>query len=89
MKTTKDSERMEREKNFSLIRNLKDAGCGASLRAEIIALHESGNIREELRLLAHLRSALLEKLHAEQKKIDCLDYLIFHMKQENTFTAGR
>ena len=84
-----DSVRMQGENDFSLIRNLKDAGCGASLIEKILALHESGNIREELRLLTAQRSGLLEKVHAAQKKVDCLDYLVFTLKQENTINSGR
>ena len=84
-----DLERMQGEKDFSLIRNLRDAGCGPLLIEKILALHESGNIREELRLLAAQRSGLLEKVHAAQKKVDCLDYLVFNMKQENTTNSRR
>ena len=84
-----DSERIQEEKDFLLVRNLKDAGCGPLLIEKILALHESGNIREELRLLAAQRSGLLEKVHAAQKKVDCLDYLVFNMKQENTTNSRR
>ena len=80
---------MQEEKNFSLIRNLRDAGCGASLIEKILVLHESGKLSEELRLLARQRCGLLEKVHATQKKVDCLDYLIFSLKQENTTNCGR
>ena len=89
MKTMIDLERLRKEKHFSLVRNLKDAGCGPLLIEKILALHESGNIREELRLLAAQRSGLLEKVHAAQKKVDCLDYLVFNMKQENTTNSRR
>ena len=84
-----DSKPMQEEKNFSLIRNLRDAGCGAPLIEKILALHESGNILGELRLLEAQRSRLLEKVHAAQKKVDCLDYLVFNMKQENTTNSRR
>lgn len=84
-----DSKPMQEEKNFSLIRNLRDAGCGAPLIKKILALHESGNIRGELRLLAAQRSGLLEKVHVAQKKVDCLDYLVFQMKQESLTNTGR
>ena len=84
-----DSACMQEKKNFSLVRNLKDAGCGPLLIEKILALHESGNVREELRLLAAQRSGLLEKVHAAQKKVDCLDYLVFNMKQENTSNSRR
>ena len=84
-----DSERIQEEKDFLLVRNLKDAGCGPLLIEKILALHESGNILGELRLLEAQRSRLLEKVHAAQKKVDCLDYLVFNMKQENTTNSRR
>ena len=84
-----DSERMRKEKDCSLIRSLRDAGCGASLIEKILALHESGKLREELRLLARQRCGLLEKVHATQKKVDCLDYLVFNLKQEKQTNCGR
>ncbi len=89
MKTMIDLERLRKEKHFSLVRNLKDAGCGPLLIEKILVLHESGNIREELRLLAAQRSGLLEKVHAAQKKVDCLDYLLCNMKQENPISSRR
>ena len=81
MKTTTNSTCQENGKHFYLVRNLKDAGCGTPLIEKIIALHDSGNLREELRLL--------EKVHATQKKVDCLDYLIFNVKQEKGTSSGR
>ncbi len=89
MKTMIHLERLRKEKHFSLVRNLKDAGCGPLLIEKILVLHESGNIREELRLLAAQRSGLLEKVHAAQKKVDCLDYLLCNMKQENPISSRR
>ena len=75
--------------NTLLIRNLKDAGCAPQLIAKILALREAGNTHDQLRLLTRQRAALLEKIHAAQKKIDCLDYLVFNMKQENITKNGR
>ncbi len=46
----KIAELMKEEKDFSLIRNLNNAGCGPLPIEKILALHEIGNIREELRL---------------------------------------
>ena len=89
MKTTTNSTYQENGKHFYLVRNLQDAGCGTPLIEKIIALHDSGNLREELRLLAAQRCCLLEKVHATQKKVDCLDYLIFNVKQEKGTSSGR
>ena len=80
---------MDCDTNEMLIRNLKDAGCGSLLIAKMVVLHESGNLREQLRLQAQLRFGLLEKLHAVQKKVDCLDYLMFDLKQKHTTGNSR
>ena len=65
----------------------KRAGVSTATVSRVFSNHP--NIREELRLLAAQRSGLLEKVHAAQKKVDCLDYLVFNMKQENTTNSRR
>ena len=77
------------DENALLVRNLRDAGCGPRLIGRFLALRETGDVREQLRLLARHRFSLLERIHAEQRKVDCLDYLVFNMKQETTTNAGR
>jgi len=62
--------------------NLADAGCGEELTRQFMALAEQGKTREALALLAGHRKTLLDCCHAEQKKIDCLDYLVYHMEKE-------
>ncbi len=62
--------------------NLADAGCGEELARRFMALVEQGKTREALDLLAGHRKALLDCCHAEQKKIDCLDYLVYRMEKE-------
>ena len=80
---------MRNDQNILLIRNLKHAGCSPRLIATMLHLQTSCNTREVLRLLARQRTGLLEKMHATQTKIDCLDYLVFHMKQKHTTSSGR
>ncbi len=62
--------------------NLADAGCGEELTQRFMALVEQGKTREALALLTGHRKALLDCCHAEQKKIDCLDYLVYRMEKE-------
>ncbi len=62
--------------------NLTDAGCGEELTRRFMDLAEQGKTREALALLAGHRKALLDNCHAEQKKIDCLDYLVYRMEKE-------
>lgn len=72
-----------------LIRNLKDGGCGPRQIEQFFTLREAGKFREQLRLLSRQRVSLLKRVHTAQRKVDCLDYLIFTMKQEDTIHSGR
>lgn len=66
----------------ALIQNLTDAGCDAQLKEQFILLVEQDRKKEALTLLAKHRKDLLERCHAAEKKIDCLDYLVYRMKKK-------
>ncbi len=57
--------------------NLRDAGCGETLIAEIDALPSA--CAKLCRLTAYRRE-LLDGIHGEQKKLECLDYLIYQLR---------
>lgn len=61
-----------------IIQNLKDAGCEQILIDEFFKLEKS----TQFSLLAKHRTKLLDTLHRNQKQIDCLDFLIFDLKQK-------
>lgn len=61
-----------------IIQNLKDAGCSENFVQNFFKLDE----KEQFDLLAKHRINLLDDLHKNQKQIDCLDYLIFNLKQK-------
>ncbi len=63
----------------SVITNLVDAGCNNEQIEQFMSLLEQGREKEGLALLAKHRKHLLDCYHAEQKKIDCLDYLVYTM----------
>ncbi len=66
--------------NNKLIQNLKDANCSQDFIEKFLkAGKEAGT-----KLLAGHRKQLLNELHINQKRIDCLDYLIFTLKNEST-----
>lgn len=69
------------EKDFLLLRNLKDAGCDTETVEKFLQLRDGGKIPAQLRLLAQHRRKLLQTLHEDQTRIDCLDYLIHQTKQ--------
>ena len=66
-----------------LLQNLKDAGCGPAAIEKFLQLRNAGKRRDQLRFLTRQRAVLLKKVHENQKKIDCLDYLFYRLKQTN------
>ena len=73
---------------FRVRRNLSDAGCDGSFIEKFLLLEQRGQKKEQLRLLAQHRLALLEDLHRDQYRIDCLDYLVYTMEKEITKGDG-
>ena len=57
--------------------NLKDAGCDSEMITEFF--DKSGKKDEQLRILKRHRQQLLDRVHKEEKRIDCLDYLVYQM----------
>lgn len=67
-----------------LMQNLIDAGCGQEFISEFMDELRKDNISKDLKLLRAHRRSLLDNLHKEQKRIDCLDYLVYKMTKENS-----
>lgn len=72
---------MDLKKDKDILQNLKDAACSDEFIEEFFKIREQGNNRMLVQLLYKHKSQLLESLHNFQKKIDCLDYLIFQINQ--------
>ena len=72
----------EMSKETQLLRNLKDAGCDEAPIKSFFQLQSEGRRQEQYRLLSMHRASLLDKVHVSQKMIDCLDYLVYTMKNE-------
>ena len=72
----------------ALIQNLTDAGCDAALQERFVSLARQGRKKEALALLAGHRGALLEHCHAAERKIECLDYLVYQMEQRTKKQQG-
>ena len=66
----------------SLVQNLEDAGCGPELVKEFLALKETGDVNGQMRLLRIHRQCLLDEVHTGEKRIDCLDYLVYKIQRE-------
>ena len=68
------------EKWEKVSRNLRDAGCEDHFIRRFIQLLESGHRREAQILLEKHRQILLDRCHAEEEQINCLDYLSYQME---------
>lgn len=76
------------------IQNLADAGCDDEMvrcycELECRAGKRPPIRREQIRLLGKHRKALLGELHSCQEKIDCLDYLLYKLKDEQSEEAEK
>ena len=66
---------------YTVLQNLKDAGCTDEMAEKFMALQDSDDEEQQIRLLSDHRRHLLEKLHREEKQFDCLDYLLYQMQK--------
>ena len=66
----------------TILENLKDAGCDSETVKRFFELDGEAKTGEQLELLSKQREQLLEKIHREEKKIDCLDYLVYQLNKK-------
>lgn len=75
MRTARDGQAMDEQTR----RNLEDAGCPERLIEEF---GQAKDARQRTAKLRAYRRELLCGIHAEQRKLDCLDYLIYQLRNE-------
>ena len=64
-----------------IFQNLIDAGCDNSFAEEYTRLIIGGKTRSVLNILGNHRKKLLDEVHTNQKRIDCLDHLIYKIEK--------
>lgn len=69
------------------LRNLADAGCDPDTvrsycEMEQCVCEKPGVRQQQIELLCKHRRELLDELHGCQDKIDCLDYLLYQLKEK-------
>ena len=64
----------------SVIQNLEDAGCEHEMIRDFLGWFDKGQQKKQLELLEHQREYLLSRVHKEEKRISCLDYLIYQIQ---------
>lgn len=60
---------------------LIDVGCCESEIHIFMEALQNNNQKEELKFLSIQRRKLLDELHICQRKIECLDYLVYQIKK--------
>ena len=73
---------MNRYNEDAVIQNLKDAGCNEDSITAYIKEIRAEKISDGLKLLSIHRRSLLAHLHEDQKRIDCLDYLVYQLEKQ-------
>lgn len=68
---------------FKIKRNLKDAGFNDLQTERFVACCKENDRSAQYRMLKKQKLNLLDELHKSQYKIDCLDHMIYQMKQED------
>lgn len=67
---------------YTVLQNLQDAGCTDEMVEQFMAFQSRDDKEQQLKLLSGYREHLLDELHRDEKRIDCLDYLIYQMQKE-------
>lgn len=70
------------DKREVLIQNLKDAGCDSEQISICLNYSQSGKVPEMKKLLGMHKNHLMKEVHTRQKEVDCLDYLLYSLEQE-------
>ncbi len=71
-----------RDKYGIIFRNLTDAGCDKKTAEIYTDMILNGKSEQVLHFLEKYRLDLLDKLHINQKRIDCLDFLVYRIRKE-------
>ncbi len=71
-----------------VLQNLRDAGCGEGLLSAFSALAETDDVEAQVQLLNEYRKRLVASIHSAhdelrrlEKKLRCLDYLLYCMRE--------
>ena len=60
---------------------LRDAGCNDAAANDFMKLYAEGQTAKAQKLLSQHRKELLDGIHAEERKISCLDYLEYTLRK--------
>lgn len=72
---------MRQDPREGLIQNLKDAGCCEKMIRDFMECFDEEDIDHQIALLELHRDDLLDNVHSEERKISCLDYLLYQIRK--------
>ena len=64
-----------------VVQNLKDAGCDQEIIQNFMECMEQDDLNGQMQLMEKHRECLLNKVHEEEKHINCLDYLVYQIRR--------
>ena len=67
----------------SVIQNLEDAGCETEMIRDFLGWFDKGQQAKQLELLEHQREYLLGRVHRDERRISCLDYLVYQIQGQS------
>ena len=70
------------DKQAILRENLKDAGCDSDMIHRCEALAQGEKQGELMQILSLHRRTLLDAVHENERRIDCLDYLVYQLEKQ-------
>lgn len=65
----------------SVYQNLIDSGCDSQTTEKCMTYMKEGKVPDMLPILIQHRSVLLASVHTGQKRLDCLDFLLYKLKK--------
>ena len=71
------------DKQAVLYENLCDAGCDSQMIEQCVSMAGNHQQEELLRVLAGQRADLMSEIHTNQKRVDCLDFLVYQINRGN------
>lgn len=60
---------------------LSDAGCCGEDIEQILESYQKNDLKKGMKIIGQRRKQLLEEVHEGQRRIDCLDYLVYQMSK--------
>lgn len=67
---------------------LQDADCPDAFIQQFLAAMETESVTDQIRLLRTQRCRQLDRVHEEEKKLDCLDYLRYKLEKQLPVGTG-